>query len=237
MSSGGNGRGAPAEQRPFRDRVDAAEDLARALRQLQPNRAVVVAIPRGGVPVGAAVARRLRVDLHVLIARKIAVPTQPDTTLGILCGAEVRLVDSDRLAPGVSQSLERLVRDAREEVAAMESRFGWAALPDRIDADTLIVVDDGIVTGATLRSVLARLNGCGRLVVAAPVGSPEVVERLKAHADAVVCPFQPVPFRGVAEAYQRFGPVTDDTVERILDAHRAQRSAPRVESFPQRRAP
>lgn len=210
----------------FRDRRDAGQQLAAALARYATAEAepVVLALPRGGVVVGAEVARALAAPLDVLVARKIGAPGQPEYAIGAIAPDGVRVIDELVVAAhGIPRAY--LEDSIAEEAAEMERRIalyreGAPSAP--IEGRTVIVVDDGLATGLTASAALASVRRFGprHLVFAAPVGARPSVERLAGRADAVVVLFTPEPFRAVGEWYDRFEQTTD---EEVLDCLRATR--------------
>jgi predicted phosphoribosyltransferase len=204
----------------FRDRADAGNFLAGHLSKYAGHRALVLGIPRGGVPVAAEVARALDADLDVVVARKLRAPGAPELAIGAVTGDGVRFLNEDIVrdlevrngyldAETATQSL-----DARRR----EVRFRGAEPPADVKGRTVIIVDDGLATGATMRAAVRSLRKQrpARLVVAVPVGSRQACEALREEADEVVCPSVPEPFFAVGEHYRNFAPTEDDEVVEIL---------------------
>ena len=203
----------------FEDREDAAGQLAELLSASAMPNPVVLGLPRGGVPVAAVIARRLRAPLDVLVVRKLGVPWQPEVAMGAIGEGGIRVLD-DRLV--------RALRIRASDVAAVEEREG-AVLEARVrmlrrgralrplDGRTALIVDDGIATGATAQAacLVARAFGAGTVVVAAPVGAPDAASRIVA-ADSVVCVRQPAGFVAVGQYYRRFDEVADEEVSAAL---------------------
>lgn len=204
----------------FADRADAGRRLADRLAALPLERPVVVALPRGGVPVGFEIARRLGAPLDVLAVRKIGAPSQPE--LGIGAVAEGRsivldhaLIEELDLSP---IELEHATERAIAELDAAQQRFHLGRFPD-LHGRTAIIVDDGIATGGTIRAALqvARERGATSLVVAAPVAPPAVVDRLARETDRVIVLRSPDEMRAVGLWYADFDQVSDDEVVRLLE--------------------
>ncbi|MFA9446608.1 phosphoribosyltransferase [Egicoccus sp. AB-alg6-2] len=211
----------------FRDRTDAGQHLAEALSSLGPRTpAVVLALPRGGVPVAAPVAAALGATLDVMVVRKLGAPSQPELAIGAIAEHGVRVLD-----PAMLERL-RLDDDAVATVEAAERRElqrrvhryrGGRPLPD-LTGRTVVVVDDGLATGATAVAACraVRTRGPDRLVLAVPVGSAAGVEHLREEADDVVCPIVPHRFRAVGQWYADFAQTSDDEVLRLLADQPAQ---------------
>jgi putative phosphoribosyl transferase len=199
----------------FADRVEAGERLAVALARFKGADAVVLAIPRGGVIVGEAVARALGLPLDVVVPRKIGAPGNPELGLGAIAPG-VRVLDRwliERL--GVSQGyLEREIEAQEREIERRERTYRAGRPPVDVAGRGAIVVDDGVATGGTAVAALrwARGAGASPVVLAVPVAPPASVDRLAAEADDVVVLATPEPFFAVGEWYRRFDQTTDEEV-------------------------
>ncbi|HXY93582.1 MAG TPA: phosphoribosyltransferase, partial [Acidimicrobiia bacterium] len=208
--------------RRFRDRREAGVALASVLEPYRREQPVVLALPRGGVPVAFEVARALRAPLDVIVVRKLGVPFQPELGMGAIGEDGVRVVDAEMV---------RLARVTTHELAVVESRER-AELERRVRqyrgdrpmvplvGRTAIVVDDGIATGGTARAAvqIARAHGASKVVLAVPVAPPSSVRELAAVADAVVAVETPSPFSAIGEWYEQFTQTTDDEVRALLAA-------------------
>ena len=213
----------------FRDRRQAGRELAEQLRARQEEAAlpdpVVLALPRGGVAVAREVARTLGAPLDVLVVRKIGAPFQEEFGVGAIAGDEAPLFDEvalDRL--GLSEAvLAPIVERERAELRRRERLYRQGRPAPDLRGRTVIVVDDGLATGSTARAALrfARSQEPGRVVLAAPVGSPEAVGLLRAEADEVICLHQPAAFMAVGLWYEDFDQLTDEDVLEALHGHRS----------------
>jgi predicted phosphoribosyltransferase len=210
---------------PFADRAAAGRALAPpiARRLLGGARAIVLALPRGGVPVAAQVADALEAPLDVLLVRKLGVPGHEELAFGALATGGVsvlneRVVEMAELQPDAMRAVA-----AREsvELERRERRYRGDRPPVDVADATVVVVDDGLATGATMRAAVAALRrrGAARIVVAAPVGSPDACDRLAGEADAVVCLRRPRVFRAVGAWYEDFSEVSDAEVAALLATH------------------
>jgi putative phosphoribosyl transferase len=199
----------------FADRVEAGERLAVALARYKGADAVVLAIPRGGVIVGEAVARALGLPLDVVVPRKIGAPGNPELGLGAIAPG-VRVLDEwliERL--GVTEEyLEREIEAEEREIERRERVYRAGRPPADVEGKVAIVVDDGVATGGTAIAALrwARAHGAARVVLAVPVAPPGSVPKLAREADEVVVLETPEPFFAVGEWYRRFDQTTDEEV-------------------------
>ena len=206
----------------YRDRNEAGETLARALRARAFTRPVVVALPRGGVPVARAVARALHAPLDLILVRKIGVPGQPELAAGaIVDGPPEQIFLNQPLMRNLGLSradLAPVIAARRDELA--ERRRDWLAGRTALDlaGRDAIVVDDGIATGATMRAALMALRERrpARIVLAVPVAAADTLDELRGLADEVVCPLVPADFRAVGLHYRDFAQVPSEAVRRAM---------------------
>lgn len=207
----------------FRDRVDAGTRLAAALAAVaERDKVVVLGLPRGGVVVAAEVARELGVSLDVLVVRKVGVPGHEELAAGAVASGGATVVNEDVvMATGLRRSeLEQRAAQRHREVVEMEHRLRGDRPALDLAGVTAVLVDDGLATGATMRAaaVAARQAGAARVVVAAPVASPEAVRLLEELADEVVCLRVPADLRAVGLSYRDFSPVREEEVRRLLQS-------------------
>ena len=206
----------------FADRGDAGRRLGAALHHLRGEAPVILALPRGGVPVGAEVARALDAPLDVLLVRKIGAPGNPELGLGAAVeGPEVTVVLDDRLVRIVAPSpgyVEAEIRRQGEEIARRRALYAPARTPIPLVGRCVVLVDDGIATGGTARAALRALRRQApvRLVLAAPVASPEAAEALRAEADETVFLATPDDFMAVGAFYSNFRQTGDEEVVQLL---------------------
>lgn len=210
---------------PFTDRAQAGRQLAERLLALQlPPPHVVLALPRGGVPVAVPVARALGAPLDLLLVRKIGLPWQHELALAaVVEGEPPQLVVDEALRAACGVDADYLARQQREALAEIGRRralylAGRPVVP--VAGCTAIVVDDGIATGTTMRAALRGLRGRhpARLVLAVPVAPADTVAALSQEADEVVCLAQPEPFHAIGLHYADFHQVPDDEVLAALDS-------------------
>ncbi|MCC6223668.1 MAG: phosphoribosyltransferase [Thermoleophilia bacterium] len=210
---------------PYRDRREAGRLLAAALEPERSDDAVVVGLARGGVVVAAEVAAALGLPLDALAVRKIGHPLQPEYALGAVTpGGGVYVRATDGLTPG-QVNAAALAALARADELDRRLHADSPALA--VSARACLLVDDGLATGATMEAAVrwAGAGGARRIVVAAPVGAPATVERLRATADAVVCPEQPADLGAVGLWYRDFDPVEDAAVVALLAEAAPRRAA------------
>jgi putative phosphoribosyl transferase len=206
----------------FRDRQDAGRRLAEKLRGYAGTNAIVLALPRGGVPVAAEVAARLGLPLDVYIVRKLGVPGQAELAMGAIASGGVRVMNDDVVhGLGIPEHVVDSVAQAEgAELARREAAYRTARPPLEVAERTVILIDDGLATGATMRAAVQalRVRHAARIVVAVPVGAPETCQMLAAEADEIVCAVAPEPFLAVGYWYEDFAQTTDEEVQAILSS-------------------
>jgi putative phosphoribosyl transferase len=215
----------------FVDRTTAGRELVGRLQHLRAERPVVLALPRGGVPVGFEIAEALDAPLDVVLVRKIGAPGQPELALGAVVdgdAAQVLIDEAITKVLGVDQAY--IEKETRRQLAEIERRrisYVGRQSPAPIADRTVIVVDDGIATGSTMRAALRAIRnaGAGKVVLAVPVAPPDVVAMLEREVDEVVCLATPSPFFAVGAHYQHFAQLADEDVVSLLAARR-QRQQP-----------
>jgi len=212
----------------FADRRDAGLQLAAALDSLKDQDPVILALPRGGVPIGVEVARRLNAPLDLVMVRKIGVPWQPELAYGaVVDGDEPETVINKDIAAQVSLHagyLEEETARQLDEIARRRAIYLKDRARPGISGRTAIIVDDGIATGATVRAALIgvrRSDPC-KLVLAVPVAPGDTVAALEKDADRVVCLHSPMMLGAISLFYGDFHQVSDDEVVGFLDAFAAE---------------
>jgi putative phosphoribosyl transferase len=206
----------------FRDRHDAGRRLAAELRD-HANRSdvIVLALPRGGVPVGYEVATALGAPLDVFVVRKLGLPWHEEIAMGAIASGGVLVLDRDllRIAHVSEADLRRVIAAEEKELARRERQYrGDRPFPD-LRGKTVILVDDGLATGSTMRAAVEALRqeGPARIVVAVPVSSPETCDAFRGVADEVVCAETPEPFQAVGSWYDDFSQTSDAEVHELLE--------------------
>lgn len=200
------------EQYP--DRAQAGRSLAAQLLRVEFVSPIVLALPRGGVPVAAEVARALGAELDVLLVRKLGHPAQPELAIGAI-GESGPPVLNAVIARTVSRDdLDRALARERSVLAARADIYRAVRPPAALHGRDAILVDDGVATGATMRAAIAvaRAAGVSRVIVALPVAPPDTAETLRREVDRLVCPLTPTYFQAVGQFYRDFGEVTDAEV-------------------------
>jgi predicted phosphoribosyltransferase len=209
----------------YADRADAGRRLAPAVAEaLRPTggdrQAIVLALPRGGVPVAVEIADALDLDLDLMLVRKLGVPGREELAFGAIASGGVQVLNPDIVeAAGVlPEDVESTVERERAELHRRERRYRGDRSPAPVAGRTVVVVDDGLATGATMRAAVAALRerGAARIVVAVPVASREACTQLEAAADAIVCPVVPRRFRAVGSWFGNFEAVDDAEVAALL---------------------
>ncbi len=216
-------------QHQFRDRQEAGIELARALMHLAPTHPLVLALPRGGVPVAFEVAKALDADLDLLFVRKLGAPGYEELGIGaVVDGADPQLVLNEDVVRQLAPSPNYIRAEMRRQLAEIERRrdtYLGGEAPIAVAGRTVIVVDDGIATGGTVKAALKGLRKAGpaRLILAVPVAPQETIAALGGECDEIVCLAQPHPFLAVGAHYARFDQTSDDEVVQLLAAARAAR--------------
>lgn len=202
----------------FADRIDAGRRLAAVLAAYRSRHPVVLALPRGGVPVAAEIAQALAAPLDLLLVRKIGLPWQPELAIGaVVEGAEPLVVRNEALirSSGVGEEAFQLVcRDELAEIERRRARYLGGRQPVPIAGRVAVVVDDGIATGATMKAALRALRRRhpAELVLAVPVAPADVLEELRIEVDTLICLATPEPFGAIGHFYRDFAQLSDAEV-------------------------
>ncbi len=205
----------------FADRRDAGRQLAKALAHHTGEEGLLVlALPRGGVPVGYEVARALGADLDILLVRKLGTPGQPELAMGAIASGGIEVINP-RIVQALGISERQIQEVAREEYAELQRREaayrGDRPFPE-IAGRTVILVDDGLATGASMKAAIQALKTLepGRIVVAVPVAPPDTLSSLESEVDEVVALMAPPAFAAVGQWYIDFGQTSDAEVRELL---------------------
>lgn len=209
----------------FADKVDAGKQLANTLKDFSDEEELIVlAIPRGGVVVGYEVARVLKVPLDIIIPRKIGAPNQPELAIGAV-GQDGSVVLNKRVVAQLGVSRIYIEEESRRQQLEIKRRLdkyrGELPFP-RLKGRKVIVVDDGVATGATLKAALAfvRKQGVKELIVALPVGPLSSINELKKEVDQIICLLTPESFFAIGQFYEDFSQTSDEEVINLLDRNR-----------------
>lgn len=205
----------------FSDRAEAGRILALQLGgYARRSDVIVLALPRGGVPVGYEVARALEVELDVLVVRKLGVPHYPELAMGAIASGGALYLDEQtiRMAGITEPQIAAVLNDERRELARREALYRGQRPPLNIEGRTVIIVDDGIATGSSMHAAIDALRSGrpARIVVAVPVAPEDTAERLGGLADEFVCTHSAHQFGGVGRFYQDFGQTSDAEVRALL---------------------
>jgi len=211
----------PDQRLPFPSRAVAGQVLAGALRAYAGRTdTVILALPRGGAPVAYEIARALRLPWDVFVVRKLGVPGYEELAMGAIASGGVRVMNEDVLSQLrlPSTAVDRAVSRATDQIEEREQAYRGNRPPLDVRGSTVILVDDGLATGATMQAAVKalRAQGAAGLVVAVPVAAPEVCEALRAQVDAIVCAATPDPFDAVSLWYDDFSQTTDEEVRTLL---------------------
>jgi predicted phosphoribosyltransferase len=218
----------------FKNRKEAGRLLAEKLEQYVGRADVVLALPRGGVPVAYEIAARLKAPLEIFLVRKLGVPGHEEFAMGAIASGGLWFV-SDKVVQqlGISrQQIKQIVEREERELERRAQVYGIEFSETNVRGRTVILVDDGLATGSTMRAAIAALRQKhpGVLVVAVPVGSPSTCDEVEKEADELVCVQKPENFRAVGEWYEDFSQTTDDEVRDLL--HRARENFQTVSPMP-----
>ena len=205
----------------LRDRTEAGRRLAAELAPCAGRSDVVVlALPRGGVPVALEVAQRLQAPLDVFVVRKLGVPGHQELAMGAIASGGVRVINRELVRQlGIADAaVERVTAVETRELERREREYRGGRGPAPVRGRTVILVDDGLATGSTMKAAVqaVRAQAPARVVVAVPVGAAPTCRDLAALADEVVCPLMPTDFGAVGEWYEDFSPTSDEEVRELL---------------------
>jgi putative phosphoribosyl transferase len=210
--------------RRFAHRIEAGHALAAELRDVVTENTIVLGLPRGGVPVAAVVAEVLGLPLDVIVVRKVGVPGQSEFAMGAIAsiaGSEVTVRNDAvfrSMGSGAQRQFNKVAAREREELGRRQVLYREGLAPLDVDGKNVILVDDGIATGSTMRAAVSALDatGAASVTVAVPVGPADTIAELAELVDRVICVEIPEPFWAVGQAYVDFAQTTDDDVRRLL---------------------
>jgi predicted phosphoribosyltransferase len=214
---------------PYRDREEAGQVLAGRLAHLQGHEdLLVLALPRGGVAVGFEVARALHAELDVFIVRKLGMPGHEEYAMGAIASGGVRVMNDLHGWNVGEREIEQVAAREQQELARRERLYRGERESVAVEGRTVVIVDDGLATGATMRAAVAAIRRLhpASIVVAVPVGAAETCELLRREADEVVCAAMPSPFRAVGLWYRDFPQATDEEVRLLLERARSGHTQP-----------
>jgi predicted phosphoribosyltransferase len=209
----------------YRDRYDAGRELALLLgAYARRSNVLVLALPRGGVPVAYEVAKALAAPLDVFVVRKLGVPGHEELAMGAIATGDIIVLNDDVITNLVipRRVIEAVVAAERQELEKRERLYRNDRQPPGVQGRTVILVDDGLATGSTMRAAIAalRLQGPERIVVAVPVAARQTCDQLSSEVDEVVCTLTPESFYAVGLWYDDFSPTTDQEVRELLERNR-----------------
>jgi predicted phosphoribosyltransferase len=213
----------------FRDRAEAGRELAAALQEYAGRSDVVVlALPRGGVPVAYEVATALRAPLDVFVVRKLGLPGQPELAMGAIASGGIQILNEEvvEAAAVSSATIEDVAARERAELARRERLYRGRRAPEPVKGRVVLLVDDGVATGSTMRAAIRALREQrpARIVVAVPVAPPKTCEALHGEADDVLCLRTREPFGAISVWYESFPQANDDEIREFLERRKHARS-------------
>jgi putative phosphoribosyl transferase len=209
----------------FRDREHAGQKLAEKLTEYADRGDVLVlALPRGGVPVAYEVAKALIAPLDVFLVRKLGVPGHEELAMGAIASGGTRVLNETVVGPLhiPAEVIDAVAEKEERELLRRESEYRNSLPPLQISGHTVILIDDGLATGATMRAAAQAIKKLEprRLVIAVPVSAAETCDELEAEADAIICATMPQPFYGVGMWYRDFSQTSDQEVKELLESNR-----------------
>jgi putative phosphoribosyl transferase len=212
------------DERVFADRREAGRELANLIpRGAQSENTVVLALPRGGVPVAYEIARALGATLDVFLVRKLGTPGHPELAMGAIASGGIKVLNDDVVrALGIRpEHIDAVARQEQVELERRDAEYRKGRQLPSLANQTVILVDDGLATGSTMRAAVeaVKQQKPARVIVAVPVGAPETCRALRETADEVICARTPTPFSAVGQWYRDFTQTTDDEVNALIAEH------------------
>ncbi len=205
----------------YKNRSEAGQKLTEGLQFLQNTAdAIVLALPRGGVPVAYEIAKTLKLPLNIFLVRKLGVPGHRELAMGAIASGGITILN-EALISELHISASEIERVKTEEIAELERRnqlYGTSQKQPLLKEQTVVLVDDGLATGASMKAAITALRQTApnRLIVAVPVGAPDICEELRKQVSMLVCPLRPPYFSSVGEWYEDFSQTTDEEVQVLL---------------------
>ncbi len=211
---------------PYADRREAGKALAELLgNHVDDPEVLILALPRGGVPVGYEVALALNAPLDVFLVRKLGAPGHEELAMGAIASGGVQVLNEQviRMFRVTPEQIQAVTRAERAELGRRERSYRGERAPEEVEGRTIVLVDDGLATGSTMRAAAAALRreNTGRLVVAVPIASAQTCDELRPEVDEVICAITPERFQSVGQWYVDFGQTTDDEVRHLLELARS----------------
>lgn len=213
----------------FTDRIHAGHELASALahnsikQQASHNDVIVLALPRGGVPIAAEIAAKLDLPMDILLVRKLGVPGHEEYAMGAIAGGGLTYLNQDviNLVRASQAQIDRVIEREQAELNRRNDLYRSGRPPLELEGKTAILVDDGLATGATMQVAITALREAGvdKVIAAVPVGAPDSCRSLRSKVDELICLHQPDGFGGVGRWYRNFDQVSDAEVIELLNRH------------------
>jgi predicted phosphoribosyltransferase len=206
----------------FSDRAEAGRILASKLTNYKGRTdAVVLALPRGGIPVAYEIGRELGLPIDVFVVRKLGVPGQEELAMGAIATGDMRIINYEVVEQlGINQeTIDAVTDQQREELRRREQLYRGQRRPLEVRGRTVILVDDGIATGSTMRAAIAALRQLSptRIVVAVPVAAPDTCQQIGGEVDEIICADTPQSLHAISQSYERFDQTTDEEVRDLLE--------------------
>ncbi|PWU04315.1 MAG: phosphoribosyl transferase [Verrucomicrobia bacterium] len=208
----------------FRNREDAGKKLARKIKEVLKREAledaIVLALPRGGLPIGAAIRDEFQIPMDAFLVRKIGAPGYAELAMGALAMGGAMIVNEEvfRMFNPSEEVVEHLIKTAENELKYQNTKYRKGRAMPEVKDKVIILVDDGLATGATMRAAIAGLKKMGpkKIIVAVPVAATDTLKKVQKEADQVICLFSTDAFSSVGQWYEDFSQVTDEETEQLL---------------------
>ena len=206
----------------FENRRDAGKQLAKELSEFKgQNDAIVLGLPRGGIPVAYEVAKALELPLDVFIVRKLSVPGQPELAMGAIASGDIKVMNESVVRnAGISdQQIEEVAHKEKEELKKREKAYRGARPDIDLQGKTVLIVDDGLATGASMRAAISALreHNPKKIIAAIPTAPRDTCQEFESEVDQIICLRTPSPFWGVGGSYQNFSQTTNEEVRTFLN--------------------